>query len=67
MSIVLEPKRLDRGSFEVVSRFLLEDREVARGCLRHVAIDTSSRRRCVLPDGLDRWLEASCLGQINPL
>ena len=67
MSIVLEPKRLDRGSFEVVSRFLLDDHEVARACLRHVAIDTTVRRRCALPDGLERWLEASCLGQITHL
>ncbi|QNI98614.1 thioesterase family protein [Synechococcus sp. RS9902] len=65
--IQLEPKRLDRGSFEVVSRYLLGENEVARGCLRHVAIDAASRRRCPLPDGLERWLEESGLGQINPL
>ena len=67
VSIGLEPKRLDRGSFEVVSRYLLGENEVARGCLRHVSIDAISRRRCPLPEALDRWLEASCLGQINPL
>ena len=67
VSIQLEPKRLDRGSFEVVSRYMLGDNEVARGCLRHVAIDAVSRRRCPLPEALDRWLEASGLGQINPL
>ena len=65
--IRLEPARLDPGSFEVISRVLLKDQEVARGCLRHVAIEVSSRRRCALPEGIDRWLEASCLGQINPL
>ena len=67
VSIELEPKRLDRGSFEVMSLYLLGENEVARGCLRHVAIDSASRSRCPLPEGLDRWLEASCLGQINPL
>ena len=67
VSIRLEPKRLDRGSFEVVSRYHLGEREVARACLRHLAIDAVSRSRCPLPEGLDRWLEASCLGQINPL
>ena len=67
VSIQLEPKRLDRSSFEVVSRYLLGENEVARGCLRHVAIDVTSRRRCPLPEGLDLWLEASCLGQLNPL
>ena len=67
LTIKLEPKRLDRGSFEVLSRYMLGDNEVARGCLRHVAIDPTSRRRCPLPEGLDLWLEASCLGQLNPL
>ena len=67
VSIQLEPKRLDRGSFEVVSRYRLDENEVARGCLRHVSIDAASRRRCPLPEGLDRWLEASSLGQIKPL
>ena len=67
VSIQLEPKRLDRGSFEVVSRYRLEENEVARSCLRHVSIDAASRRRCPLPEALDRWLEASSLGQINPL
>ena len=32
VSIQLEPKRLDRGSFEVVSRYRLGENEVARGC-----------------------------------
>ena len=67
VSIQLEPRRLDRGSFEVVSRYRLDENEVARGCLRHVSIDAASRRRCPLPEGLDLWLEASCLGQLNPL
>ena len=67
VSIQLEPKRLDRGSFEVVSRYRLDENEVARGCLRHVSIDAASRRRCPLPEGVDLWLEASSLGQINPL
>ena len=65
--IRLSPQRLDRGSFEVISAVLLEDQRVASGCLRHVAIDATSRRRCGLPDGIERWLEASSLGQINPL
>ena len=67
VSIQLEPKRQDQGSFEVVSRYHLNEREIARACLRHLAIDAVSRSRCELPEGLDRWLEASCLGQINPL
>ena len=43
------------------------DREVASGCLRHAAINAESRRRCALPEPIDRWLEASAVGQIQPL
>jgi len=65
--IRLEPRKLDIGCFEVISRLLLQDREVASGCLRHVAINAESRRRCALPEPIDRWLEASAVGQIQPL
>jgi 1,4-dihydroxy-2-naphthoyl-CoA hydrolase len=46
---------------------LLEEQLVAQGCLHHVAIDAQTRHRCALPDGVDRWLEASSLGRIQPL
>ena len=67
IQVVLEPKRIDLGCFEVLSRFKLGEQQVAQGCLRHVAIHATSRSRCQLPRELDRWLEASCVGQINPL
>ena len=67
LTIRLSPQRLDRGSFEVISAVLLEDQQVASGCLRHVAIHPESRQRCGLPDGIERWLEASSLGRIQPL
>ncbi|EAU75057.1 hypothetical protein RS9916_36157 [Synechococcus sp. RS9916] len=63
----LEPKRLNISSFEVGSRVLLGEQLVAHGCQRHVAIETNTRRRCALPDGVDRWLEASSLGKIQSL
>ena len=65
--IRLKPERLDPSSFVVNSQVLLDEQLVASGCLRHVAIDASTRRRCALPDGVDRWLEASSLGRIQPL
>jgi len=65
--IRLEPERLDPSSFAVSSQVLLDDQLVASGCLRHVAIDANTRRRCALPVGVDRWLEASSLGRIQPL
>ena len=67
--VKLEPERLNPGSFELRSTFLLKQTEtiVARGLIRHLAIDVASRRRCNLPEGVDRWLEASGLGEIRAL
>jgi 1,4-dihydroxy-2-naphthoyl-CoA hydrolase len=68
LAIQLEPRRLDSGTFEVQYGFLSGDQLVARGLTRHLAIETASRRRCPLPAELQRWLEASSLGQgIQPL
>ena len=40
----------------------------ARGLIRHLAISSGSRRRCTLPEPIQRWLEASALGGgIQPL
>ena len=65
--IELQPKQIDSSCFEVMSGFRLDAQEIANGCLRHVAIDASSRRRCITPEPIERWIEASTLGQIQPL
>jgi 1,4-dihydroxy-2-naphthoyl-CoA hydrolase len=65
--IQLQPKRIDPSCFEVMSSFLLGAQEIASGCLRHMAIDAGSRRRCLTPEPIDRWIEASSIGQIQPL
>lgn len=68
LTIRLQPQRLDPGSFEVTYRFSRENQEVAVGLTRHLAIEPSSRHRCPLPPPIQRWLEASALGQgIQPL
>ena len=68
LAIQLEPHRLDSGSFEVHYNFRSGDRAAAKALTRHLAIETASRRRCPLPAGVQRWLEASSLGQgIQPL
>ena len=68
LAIQLEPRRLDSGSFEVHYNFRSGERAAAKALTRHLAIETASRRRCPLPAGLQRWLEASSLGQgIQPL
>ena len=65
--IHLKPRLLSTSSFEVASEVLLEDQAVATARLRHVAINPSSRERCRLPEGIERWLEASSVGNIQPL
>ena len=67
ITIRLEPVRLDLGSFEVRYSFTSSEQAVAQGLTRHLAIETSSRRRCALPTAINRWLEASHLGGIPPL
>ncbi|MFO8238790.1 MAG: thioesterase family protein [Prochlorococcaceae cyanobacterium] len=63
LRIQLEPRRVDPGSFEVSYRFRCGEREAARGLTRHLAIESASRRRYPLPDAINRWLEASAVGQ----
>jgi len=68
VTINLKPKRLDAACFEVSYRFSSESKHVADGLTRHVAIRSDGRRRCELPEGINRWLEASALqGGIQPL
>lgn len=67
LAIRLTPRRLDSGSFEVHYAFLRGDEPAAEGLTRHVAIAAADRRRCALPAALNRWLEASSLGGVQPL
>ena len=67
LTILLEPQRLDPGCFEVKYRFQLKDANVARGLIRHLAIETESRKRCALPEPIDLWLEASTVGKLEPI
>lgn len=61
LAIQLEPQRLDPGCFEVRYRFRRSGEPVAEALTRHLAIRSSSRQRCPLPDAMQRWLEASSL------
>lgn len=68
LAIALCPLRVDPGSFEVRYSFASAGEPVARGLTRHVAITAADRRRCMLPEPIARWLEASSLtAGIRPL
>lgn len=67
LAIALAPQRLDPGSFEVGFTLQCQGQTAATALTRHVAIDSRERRRCGLPEPLNRWLEASSLGGVLPL
>lgn len=67
LAIALEPRRLEPGGFELRYLFRRDGVLVARALTCHAAIASDSRRRCSLPPGLSRWLEASTLGSVQPL
>ena len=68
LTIRLEPHRLDPCEFEVSYSFSSGQRNVARGLTRHLAINSASRKRCSLPDPINRWLEAASPSRgIQPL
>ena len=67
LQVRLKPQRLNPGCFDVHTRFQLDGVDVATGLIRHLAIQTSTRQRCPLPNAIDLWLEASSTGQISSL
>lgn len=67
LKVLVEPERMNPGCFEVRTRFQYNETEVARGLIRHLAINAKSRQRCPLPEPIDRWLEASSQGRIGSL
>ena len=59
LSVEISPIKLNTSSFSVETKFICEGKNVAKGTLRHVSINSLTRKRCCLPHGIDRWLSAS--------
>jgi len=59
LAIALKPQPSDATSFEVAYSFSSAGRPVARGLTRHQCIAAADRRRAPLPEGVQRWLQAS--------
>ena len=57
--VEISPIKLNSSSFRVETKFKRDGKDVAKGTLRHVSINSLTRRRCSLPDDIDRWLKAS--------
>ncbi len=67
LAVTLKPARLDPSQYEVNFLFQLDEINVAKGIIRQLAINPETRRRCAIPEAIDRWLEASAIGTIGPL
>ena len=65
--VTLKPTRVDPSQYEVRFLFQIDETNVAKGVIRQLAINSQTRRRCELPEAIDRWLEASAIGTIGTL
>jgi 1,4-dihydroxy-2-naphthoyl-CoA hydrolase len=59
LSISLQLRQVDPGSFEVTYRFDCGGQLAAHGLTRHRAITVADRQGCALPAAISSWLEAS--------
>jgi len=67
LDIKIEPIKINSESFKTTIHFYRDKYLVGSAVLHHLAINSSKRKRCHLPDGIDLWLEASALGRVRPL
>ena len=65
--VTLKPTKVDPSQYEVQFLFQIDETKVAKGVIRQLAINSQTRRRCELPEAIDRWLEASAIGTIGTL
>ncbi len=59
VDIELRPEKLERGRFQIEFNFKKNNTKVAKGLIRHQAINSHTRKCCLLPDEITLWLEAS--------
>ena len=61
LETMIVPKKNNINSFEIETNFIKKGENVAMGRIKHIAIDANTRKRALLPDSIELWLEASCL------
>ena len=59
LEVILTPKKIDSSSFQIETMFRCKGNNVAKGVIKHIAINEESRQRCPLPHSLGLWLESS--------
>ena len=62
LTITVQPRQLDQGSFEVAYTFACGGQTAAKGLTRHRAITIADRQGCALPAAISAWLAASIPG-----
>tara|TARA_Y100001968_G_C19412252_1_gene746968 strand:+ start:648 stop:1109 length:462 start_codon:yes stop_codon:yes gene_type:complete len=67
LEVILKPKRIDLTKFQVIFEFKINEQKVAIALLKHISINSQNRKRCQLPEGIDKWLESSSITLgVNP-
>tara|TARA_B100000700_G_C14854081_1_gene765424 strand:+ start:221 stop:664 length:444 start_codon:yes stop_codon:yes gene_type:complete len=59
LEVQIIPEEIDSKSFQVLIEFRREDDLVASTLIRHVAINSKTQKRCLIPKGIKSWLAAS--------
>ncbi len=61
LAISVLPEKIDLSSFQVKTDFHRGGNLVGESLIRHVAINSQTRKRCKLPEPITLWIEASSL------
>ena len=61
LKIKIVPSKVNNHLFQVDSIFLKNNLKLAEGKIIHCSIDSQTRKKVILPDSLERWIEASNL------
>ncbi len=56
LTLKIRPNQLKHDSFQLNINVLCNKKLVAEGLVKHVAIDSKTRKRCDLPDKLISWI-----------
>ncbi len=63
LQVVVKPIKLNSNSFEIHTAFQRNNKSLAIGLIRHMAIDPKTRQRVHIPIGIEKWIEASSINQ----
>ncbi len=61
LQLKISPTRLTPNCFQVETKFIFEDYLVAIGLIRHLSINALTRKKCLMPEEVEKWIEASML------